>query len=229
MSTSTGEPLEACGLEGYGEAKMYGRGFVDGEALPCADVATNFEIMGIENGVVVGKPCDPNPNAGCTGCTDIFKVEIETPEPEEDLEIGACAYIVMQDPEPAEGDDLCRFGRAALWIGLPVPVEEPPLIILGHNTLGVADAVPVIEGEDLVVSTIEKEPCGCLDGDDCCEENALYHDLKFMAGLELILANGAQGPFKFASGNYTAYNGGAYESGACEQDSRFDWWLIREP
>ena len=230
-SSSTGDPLGACGQEGFGEAEMYGRMYKQGQAQACENISRHLKVVGAEEGIVYGLPCSSNPKFGCSECEVGFEFgfEITTPVPEGEIAVGSCIYLALQDSLPLGDAEMCRYRQAALWSGDGAPTDFSPLAILGHNTLSVPDAVPAITAVDLQVSTLAVEdPCGCVEADDCCVEKTANYDLKFDAGNQLLLTNGGIGPFKYDSASFTVYNGGAYENGMCEESQRFDWWLLRD-
>jgi len=230
-SSSTGAPPKVCGDGGFGEAEMYGRMYNDGVPQLCEGISRHIKLIGREGGIITGVPCSTVAKLGCTDCAVGLELKfgIATPEPEGVLDVGDCVYLALKDPLPLEGEQMCRYRQAALWSGAGLPTDLAPLAILGHTTLSIPDTVTAITGLDLQVSTLAVEgECGCVDAEDCCPDKTADYGLKFLAGDELVLSNGAVAAFMYAGDSYTAYNGGAYENGMCEESQRFDWWLLRD-
>lgn len=230
-SSTTGEPPNTCGEGGLGEAEMYGRLYKEGVAQVCAHVSRHFKLIGSEGGIVVGLPCSIDPALGCTDCVvgQEFAFAVATPEPDATLALGSCVYLALRNPEPLGGEEMCRYRQAAVWSGDGAPTDSAPLAILGHRTLTVADEVTAITKADLSVKTLAVDgECGCVDPEDCCAPQAADYKLELFADQTLVLSNGAVGALGFAGESYTAYNGGAYENGMCEESQRLDWWLLRD-
>jgi hypothetical protein len=230
-SSSTGEPPNTCGEGGLGEAEMYGRLYKEGVAQVCEHVSRHFKVIGSEGGIVVGLPCSIDPVLGCTDCAigEEFAFAVVTPEPDAALTLGSCVYLALRDPEPLGGEEMCRYRQAAVWSGDGAPTDSAPLAILGHRTLTVADEVTAITKADLSVKTLAVDgECGCVDPEDCCAPQTADYELEFSADQALVLSSGGAGALGFAGESYTAYNGGAYENGMCEESQRLDWWLLRD-
>jgi hypothetical protein len=232
---TSGEPPPVCGAAGYGSVMMQAREWQGVLPQPCSDIQGRyFLVLGADQGMLLANACSPNPGAGCTNCPlgHTLTFRIEAPEPDVALGIGSCVYLAARGslgaPMPTAP---CRFQQMALWADqTEKPALSPPLLVLGHNTLGVDPKVAELSGSALsIVPVASGEPCECVDAEDCCSDKAIDYDLRFSADQEEVLvAPGSHAAMTFAGVSYEVYNGQSFETGACAQEQRFDWWLLRQ-
>lgn len=229
---TTGGPDPVCGASGYGPVSLRARQFLGLIPQPCSDIpGRNFKVLGSDQGVVVAVACHSDPAFGCTGCAtgQALRFGIEAPEPDGLLAIGSCVYLSAHGSLGADGLEECRYQQMALWAnGTDVPAASPPLIILGHNTLGVDSTVAEVYGASPSIELVPTgEPCTCLDAADCCPDKAAEYDLLFSEAEEVVVPAGSHASISLGGATYEAYNGQALETGACAQEQQFDWWLLR--
>ncbi|MCY1007945.1 hypothetical protein OV079_20775 [Nannocystis pusilla] len=188
-----------------------------------------LEIAGV---FVTGVPCSSNPAAGCTGC-DYGKTLLfgfTTPAPQGVIELSKCVYLSAHGAIDTPAPEPCRYRQMALWWDdSNTPAKKAPLAIFGHDTLAVDPSVADISDADLGVGLVPAEAeCSCVDGEDCCPDKAVEYDFLFEGEEPVAVPQGTSGPVKLAGATYEAYNGQSFETGACGQEQRFDWWLLRQ-
>lgn len=232
---TTGEDAApACGATGYGPAELLARVWHGPIPQACNDIpGRNFFIVGVEDDLLTSLPCSADPAVGCVGCdfTKALDFSIQTPEPAGVLDLPPCVYLSAHGTTGAEPNEPCRYRQLALWgDGSNTPAKAAPLAVFGHDTVDVDPAVAAISEAMLSVALAPKEgECSCVDADDCCPDKAVEYNLRFAAGELVEVAPGQHAKLPLAGALYEAYNGQAFETGACAQEQRFDWWLLRHP
>ncbi|PCC67960.1 hypothetical protein SAMN02745121_04697 [Nannocystis exedens] len=233
-TSTTGEDLApACGTTGFGPAELRARQWNGLIAQACNDIpGRNYRVLEVAGVFVTAVPCSSNPAAGCTGC-DYGKTLLfgfTTPAPNGVLALSKCVYLSAHGAIETPAPEPCRYRQMALWWdGSNTPAKQAPLAIFGHDTLSVDPSVADVSGDDLGVGLVPADAaCGCVDADDCCPDKAVEYDLRFEGEEPVEVPQGMSGVVKLAGATYEAYNGQSFETGACGQEQRFDWWLLRE-
>ncbi|MCY0992754.1 hypothetical protein OV203_36780 [Nannocystis sp. ILAH1] len=232
-STTGEDAAPACGMTGLGPAELQARQWKGLTAQACNDIpGRNYRVLELVGVFVTAVPCSSNPAAGCTGCdygtTLLFG--FTTPAPIGVLELSKCVYLSAHGAIDTPAPEPCRYRQMAVWWDdSNSPAKQEPLAIFGHDTLAVDPSVADISGKDLGVQLVPAgAECSCVDGDDCCPDKAVEYDLRFVGEEPVQLPQGTSGAVKLGNATYEAYNGQSFETGACGQEQRFDWWLLRQ-
>jgi hypothetical protein len=233
-STTAEDIAPTCGATGFGPAELLARQWHGLAIQKCEDIpGRNFRILNIPGELVTAVACSSSPAAGCTGCDlqQTLLFGFTTPEPAGLLELTTCVYLSAHGPTEVAPLEPCTYGQMALWWNdTNKPAMGAPLAIFGHDTLATDSALKQISGEELTVQSVPTESeCSCVDADDCCPDKAVEYNLRFAGEEEEVeLGPGQHAPVTLAGETYEAYNGQSYETGACAQEQRFDWWLLRQ-
>ncbi|WAS97128.1 hypothetical protein [Nannocystis punicea] len=235
-STTAEDIAPACGATGFGPAELLARQWIDLVIQKCEDIpGRNFRILNVPGELVTAVACSSNPASGCTGCDygQTLLFGFTTPEPAGLLELTTCVYLSAHGAIEAAPLEPCAYRQMALWWNdTNKPAMGAPLAIFGHDTLATDSELKQINGQDLAVQSVPTESdCSCVDADDCCPDKAGEYNLRFAVEDEepVELAPGQHAPVTLAGETYEAYNGQSHETGACAQEPRFDWWLLRQP
>ncbi|MCY1054250.1 hypothetical protein [Nannocystis sp. SCPEA4] len=232
--TTAEDVAPTCGSTGYGPAELLARRWNGVVPQACGEISGgNFLIVGGENGMVAALACATAPAAGCSNCEfgKSLQFAFHTPEPAEDIDVGPCVYLAAHGAMAGEPLGPCRYQQMALWHdGSNTPGKGPPLALFGHQTLSPDPAVSTVAQATLGVEPVLSESeCSCIDLNDCCPEKAVEYSLRFVGAEAVEVAPGQHATLEFADAVYEAYNGQSFETGACGQEQRFDWWLLRQP
>ncbi|MCY1070016.1 hypothetical protein OV090_35060 [Nannocystis sp. RBIL2] len=233
-TSTTGEDLApACGATGLGPAELQARQWNGLVAQACNDIpGRNYRVLELAGVFVTAVPCSSNPAAGCTGCNygKTLLFGFTTPAPDGLIALSKCVYLSAHGAIDTPAPEPCRYRQMAVWWDdSDTPGKKEPLAIFGHDTLAVDPSVADISGKDLGVQLVPAgAECSCVDGDDCCPDKAVEYDLRFVGEEPVQLPQGTSGAVKLGNATYEAYNGQSFETGACGQEQRFDWWLLRQ-
>lgn len=232
-STTTEDALPACGAAAYGPAELRARQWSGLVPQACLDLpGRNYRIISVEGGFVTAVACSADPGAGCSGCnfSQTLQFGFSTPEPAEEIELSMCVYLSAHGAIDVPAPQPCQFKQMALWSdNSNAPGKKAPLVILGHDTVSVDPAVESISAAKLAVQLVPAGvECGCADPGDCCPDKAVEYRLRFVGEEPVEVEQGSHASVKLANATFEAYNGQSFEPGACAQEQRFDWWLLRQ-